>query len=94
MGTDLQLAAASWVGQFFDGNFHNFVFVAFDFTQVDVLHRVARLGQGELAAWAVDLGSADCVAHSVFLADVAVDGFQAGVEHLSGIVALHGVDVK
>src|SRR5690606_19659349 len=94
VSTGLQLAAAGGVFEGFHGDAYSDVFFAFDFTQVDVLDRIAGLGQFEGAARAVDGGAAHRVAKFFLLGNVAVDGFQTSGKKLGRVVSLYRIDVR
>ena len=83
----------SGVRQGLDGHAFQFIVVALDLTQIDVLHRIMTGRQTEFAARAVDLSAAHAGDHLVLLLDVAAGGFQARCQQLRSVVALHGIDV-
>src|SRR5690606_9764015 len=80
----LQAAAAGRICQRLDGNALAEVLLALDLEQVDVLDGVVGLGQGELAARAVDGGAAHGAAHRFLLGDIALDRLEARGQQLGG----------
>src|SRR5690606_25379207 len=69
----LQAAAASRVGQCLDSDALGEVLFTLDLTQVDVLNGIARFGQGEWTAGAIDSGCAHGAAHVLFFRYIAID---------------------
>ena len=41
--TSLQFAAARWIGKGLDGNADDFILLAFDFSQIHIVHRIVCL---------------------------------------------------
>src|SRR4029077_7394950 len=87
------LAAARGIGERLHGDAGVLVLQALDLAQIDVLDRVVRLGERELASWTVDRGLLHGGDESIPRADIALDGAKPGDQELSGVVALHRVDI-
>src|SRR5256885_2733874 len=88
-----RLAAAGRIVQCLAGHTDPLVLLALHLAQVDVLHRVVSLGQGERAARAVDGGLLHGGGELRLLADVALHRGQADRQDLARVVALNRVDV-
>src|SRR6266567_139846 len=87
------LAAARGIGERLGGDAHVLVLEPLGLAQIDVLDRVVRLGERELAARTVDGRLLHGGDQGVACTDIALDGAETGDQELAGVVALHGVDV-
>src|SRR6185437_11471774 len=89
------LHPAAWrrIGERLDRDAFDPVLVADDLAQVDVLHRIVRLRQRERPARAVDMCAFDRGDELLAPGDIALHRGESRVQHLRGVITLHGVHV-
>src|SRR5579864_7064069 len=87
------LAASRGIGQRLYGDADEAVLEPLNPAQIDVLHRIMRFRQRELAARAIDLGLRHRGNQLFASPDIALHRGKASEQQLPGIIALHGVDI-
>src|SRR5262249_52685063 len=88
-----QRAALRRVGEAFYRDAGIAVFAGLHAAQIEILHRVVRLRERELAARAVDLGLLHRRDQLLARRGVSLDRGEASDQQLPRVVALHGIDI-